>query len=105
MGCDFVVTAGEVAEVEGDGFDFFFYIGLHFLVTIVDQLGSCRQVRSFEAFSSVRNRHLLHIKSIDISGLSDFLAQNSVSPPFPAVASMQISPSSIYLLKCDGNIL
>ena len=75
MGCDFVVTAGEVAEVEGDGFDFFFYIGLHFLVTIVDQLGSCRQVRSFEAFSSVRNRHLLHIKSIDISGLSDFLAQ------------------------------
>ena len=75
MGCDFVVTAGEVAEVEGDGFDFFFYIDLHFLVTIVDQLGSCRQVRSFEAFSSVRNRHLLHIKSIDISGLSDFFAQ------------------------------
>ena len=75
MGCDFVVTAGEVAEVEGDGFDFFFYIGLHFFVTVEDQLGSCRQIRFFEAFSGVSNRHLLHIKSIDFSGFSDFFAQ------------------------------
>ena len=75
MGCDFVVAAGEVAEVEGDGFDFFFYIGLHLLVTVVDQPGSCRQVRSFEALSGVSNRHLLHIKSIDFSGVSGFFAQ------------------------------
>ena len=75
MGCDFVVAAGEIAEIEDDGLGFFFYIGLHFFVTVKDQFSSCRQIRSFEAFSGVSNRHLLHIKSIDFSGFSDFFAQ------------------------------
>ena len=90
---------GGSRKLENNDLGFFFYIGLHFFVTVLDQLGSCRQVRFFEAFSgceqspSLAHQKHRHFRSLRLSGTK------TPSPPFPAVASMQISPSSIYSSK------